>query len=171
MTRYRTLCTSRRCLNGPADYPALLDMTRIFYSRYVPEDPLIGPLFADMSPDHPERVAAWLSEVFGGPRFYSERYGGYQRMVAQHAGKQITPEQRARWATRMLQSADDAGLPSDAGIPCRLCRLYRMGVADRDGKFRKQRQASTQHAGAEMVVGMRCNAGCASVRDSDRRGD
>jgi hypothetical protein len=34
-------------------------------------------------------------------------------MVAQHAGKQITPEQRARWASYMLQSADDAGLPSD----------------------------------------------------------
>jgi truncated hemoglobin YjbI len=94
-------------------YPALLDVTRIFYSRYVPEDPLIGPLFADMSPDHPERVAAWLSEVFGGPRFYSERYGGYQRMVSQHLGKKISPEQRARWASSMLQSADDAGLPCD----------------------------------------------------------
>jgi CDGSH-type Zn-finger protein/truncated hemoglobin YjbI len=94
-------------------YPALLDMTRIFYSRHVPGDSLIGPLFADMAPDHPERVAAWLSEVFGGPRFYSERYGGYQRMVSQHLGKQITPEQRARWATLMLQSAGDAGLPSD----------------------------------------------------------
>jgi hypothetical protein len=66
-----------------------------------------------MSPDHPERVAAWLSEVFGGPRFYSERYGGYQRMIKEHAGKQITPEQRALWAIYMQQSADDAGLPSD----------------------------------------------------------
>ncbi len=94
-------------------YPALLDTTRIFYSRYVPDDPLIGPLFAQMSPDHPERVAAWLSEVFGGPRFYSEKYGGYRRMVSQHAGKNITPEQRARWASSMLRSADDAGLPSD----------------------------------------------------------
>ena len=94
-------------------YPALLDMTRIFYSRYVPEDPSIGPLFAKMSPDHPERVAAWLSEVFGGPRFYSERYGGYQRMIREHAGKQIAPEQRALWAIYMQQSADDAGLPSD----------------------------------------------------------
>ena len=46
-------------------FPALLRMTRIFYSKYVPEDPLVGPLFANMSPDHPERVAAWLSEVFG----------------------------------------------------------------------------------------------------------
>ncbi|MBR1158509.1 CDGSH iron-sulfur domain-containing protein [Bradyrhizobium elkanii] len=94
-------------------YPALLDMTRIFYSRYVPEDPLLGPLFAEMSPDHPERVAAWLSEVFGGPRFYTERYGGYRRMVSQHIGKEIRPEQRALWATYMVQSADDAGLPSD----------------------------------------------------------
>jgi CDGSH-type Zn-finger protein/truncated hemoglobin YjbI len=95
-------------------YPALLDMTRIFYSRYVPEDPLIGPLFADMSPDHPERVAAWLGEVFGGPLFYSERYGGYSRMISQHVGKGIRPEQRKRWADLMLQSAEDAGLPADA---------------------------------------------------------
>ncbi|HXQ08559.1 MAG TPA: group II truncated hemoglobin, partial [Bradyrhizobium sp.] len=94
-------------------YPALLDMTTIFYSKHVPQDPLIGPLFADMSPDHPERVAAWLSEVFGGPKFYSERYGGYARMISQHVGKNIKPEQRARWASLMAQSADDAGLPTD----------------------------------------------------------
>jgi CDGSH-type Zn-finger protein/truncated hemoglobin YjbI len=94
-------------------YPALLDMTRIFYSRHVPSDPLIGPLFATMSPDHPERVAAWLSEVFGGPKFYSERYGGYGRMISQHVGKGIRPEQRARWVALMAQSADEAGLPQD----------------------------------------------------------
>lgn len=95
-------------------YPALLDMTRIFYGRHVAADPLIGPLFASMSPDHPERVAAWLSEVFGGPKFYSERYGGYARMISQHVGKGIRPEQRARWVALMAQSADEAGLPQDA---------------------------------------------------------
>ena len=95
-------------------YPALLDMTRLFYSRYGPEDPLIGPLFATMSPDHPERVAAWLSEVFGGPAFYTERYGGYSRMIAEHSGKRIGHDQRARWVSLMAQSADDAGLPTDA---------------------------------------------------------
>jgi CDGSH-type Zn-finger protein/truncated hemoglobin YjbI len=95
-------------------YPALLDMTTIFYSKYVPQDPQIGPLFASMSPDHPERVAAWLSEVFGGPKLYSERYGGYARMISHHVGKNIKPEQRQRWASLMVQSADDAGLPADA---------------------------------------------------------
>ena len=33
--------------------PALTRMTRIFYEKHVPEDPLLAPLFANMSPDHP----------------------------------------------------------------------------------------------------------------------
>jgi CDGSH-type Zn-finger protein len=94
-------------------FPALLRMTRIFYMKYVPEDSLVGPLFAQMSPDHPERVASWLSEVFGGPKFYSERYGGYARMISQHVGKNISEEQRARWVRMLCQSADDAKLPDD----------------------------------------------------------
>jgi CDGSH-type Zn-finger protein/truncated hemoglobin YjbI/ferredoxin len=94
--------------------PALTRMTRIFYSKYVPEDPLIGPLFANMSPDHPERVAAWLGEVFGGPKSYSSQYGGYQRMIAQHLGKGLTEPQRARWVSLILRSAEEAGLPGDA---------------------------------------------------------
>jgi truncated hemoglobin YjbI len=93
--------------------PALLRLTRIFYSRHVPDDPLLAPLFANMSPDHPERVAAWLGEVFGGPQRYSEQYGGYDRMVSRHLGKALTEEQRARWAQLICRSADDAGLPDD----------------------------------------------------------
>lgn len=95
-------------------YPALLRMTRLFYERYVPEDPLLAPLFAAMSPDHPERVAAWLSEVFGGPHFYSELYGDYNRMISHHVGKRLTEDQRARWVALLSRSAQDAGLPADA---------------------------------------------------------
>jgi uncharacterized Fe-S cluster protein YjdI/truncated hemoglobin YjbI len=84
--------------------PALTRMTRIFYSKYVPGDPLIAPLFADMSPDHPERVAAWLGEVFGGPKNYSQQYGGYTRMISQHIGRALTEGQRARWVELMCQS-------------------------------------------------------------------
>jgi CDGSH-type Zn-finger protein/truncated hemoglobin YjbI/ferredoxin len=93
--------------------PALTRMTRLFYSKYVPGDPLIGPLFADMAPDHPERVASWLGEVFGGPKNYSQQYGGYTRMVSQHAGRGLTEKQRAQWVRLMCQSADEAGLPRD----------------------------------------------------------
>jgi CDGSH-type Zn-finger protein/truncated hemoglobin YjbI len=94
-------------------FPALLRMTRIFYGKYVPEEPLLAPLFANMSPDHPDRVAAWLGEVFGGPPAYSDRYGGYTRMIGQHLGKALTEEQRARWVQLLCRSADDAMLPDD----------------------------------------------------------
>jgi deazaflavin-dependent oxidoreductase (nitroreductase family) len=93
--------------------PALTRMTRIFYRKYVPEDPLLSPLFAQMSPDHPERVAAWLGETFGGPKTYSERYGSYDRMVSRHVGRALSEEQRARWVQLLCKSADDAKLPTD----------------------------------------------------------
>jgi hypothetical protein len=66
-----------------------------------------------MSPDHPQRVAKWLGEVFGGPKLYSEGYGGYQRMISQHMGKELTEEMRARWVQLVCLSAEEAGLPSD----------------------------------------------------------
>jgi CDGSH-type Zn-finger protein/truncated hemoglobin YjbI len=93
--------------------PALTRMTRLFYERHVPDDPLLAPLFAQMQSDHPERVAAWLAEVLGGPQLYTQRYGGYQRMLSQHAGKGLTEAQRARWASLLESSADAAGLPAD----------------------------------------------------------
>ncbi len=93
--------------------PALTRMTRPFYEKHVPEDPLLATLFANMSPDHPERVARWLGEVFGGPRLYSETYGGYERMISQHLGKGLSEEQRARWVELIALSAQEAGLPAD----------------------------------------------------------
>jgi CDGSH-type Zn-finger protein/truncated hemoglobin YjbI len=94
--------------------PALTRMTRLFYEKHVPQDPVLAPLFATMSADHPERVAKWLGEVFCGPKWYSAEYGGYPRMISQHLGKGLTEEQRTHWVALLLQSAREAGLPNDA---------------------------------------------------------
>jgi CDGSH-type Zn-finger protein/truncated hemoglobin YjbI/ferredoxin len=94
-------------------FTALRRITHIFYEKHVPQDPLLAPLFANMAADHPERVAAWLGETFGGPKRYTEHYGGYDRMVSQHVGKALREDQRARWASLMIQSATEAGLPTD----------------------------------------------------------
>jgi CDGSH-type Zn-finger protein/truncated hemoglobin YjbI len=120
-------------------FPALLRMTHIFYSKYVPQDPIVGPLFARMSPDHPERVAAWLTEVFGGPDFYSKRYGGYSRMISEHVGKCITEEQRARWVQMLCQSADDAKLPNDPEFRAAFVAYLEWG--SRIGKENSQQNA------------------------------
>jgi truncated hemoglobin YjbI len=92
---------------------ALLRLTRCFYGEHVPPDPLLGPLFAGMAPDHPERVAAWLGEVFGGPAAYSEQYGGYVHMMRQHLNRALSEEQRARWVLLLCRAADEVGLPAD----------------------------------------------------------
>jgi hemoglobin len=84
-----------------------------FYDR-VERDDLISPLFpGGVSLEHRDHVTLWWSEVFGGPAEYTEKLGGYPRMVNKHRDLAITPEQRLRFATLMSLAADDAGLPSD----------------------------------------------------------
>jgi truncated hemoglobin YjbI len=95
-------------------FAALLRTTKIFYDTHVPADDLLGPLFANMSSDHPERVASWLSEVFGGPTYYSDQFGNYDTMVGHHVMKHLTEQQRERWVMLLVKSANEAGLPNDA---------------------------------------------------------
>lgn len=93
--------------------PAITRAIRLFYEKYVPDDPVIGPLFAHARHDHIERVSAWLAETFGGPAFYTDRYGGYPRMLSQHVGKGLTEEKRARWVELLTRAVNHAGLPND----------------------------------------------------------
>lgn len=91
---------------------ALERLTEAFYAR-VRGDELIGPLFAHMDPGHPEYVAMWLGEVFGGPDRYTKERGGYPYMLSQHLGKAITEPQRRRWVNLLMDAADEVGLPDD----------------------------------------------------------
>jgi hemoglobin len=91
---------------------ALHKLTRAFYEK-VPKDTLIGPLFAEMEPDHAERVAQFLAEVLGGPAEYSQQRGCHGTMVTQHVGRRLTEAQRKRWMDLFLETADEVGLPAD----------------------------------------------------------
>jgi truncated hemoglobin YjbI len=92
--------------------PALERLTEVFY-RHVLADELVGPLFAHMDAEHPQHVAMWLAEVFGGPDRYTRERGGYPAMLGHHLGKAITEPQRRRWVALLLDSLDEAGLPDD----------------------------------------------------------
>jgi hemoglobin len=84
-----------------------------FYDR-VEKDELLSPFFpGGVSAEHRRHVIAWWSEVFGGPDEYTKQLGGYEQMIAKHAGLGITAEQRLRFATLMSLAADDAKLPDD----------------------------------------------------------
>jgi hemoglobin len=92
--------------------PALERLFTRFYER-VPEDPLLAPVFAGMDPGHAQHVAAWVGEVFGGPKAYSSARGGHAHMISRHLGRAITEEQRRRWVDLLQDTADEVGLPSD----------------------------------------------------------
>ena len=55
----------------------------------------------------------WWAEVMGGPATYTERHGGYERMLARHHGLAITAEQRLAFVTLLSRAADDTELPAD----------------------------------------------------------
>jgi hemoglobin len=80
----------------------------------VERDDLLSPFFpGGVRELHRDHVAAWWSEVLGGPPRYTAELGGYENMVAHHRNLAITSDQRLRFATLMSLAADDAGLPAD----------------------------------------------------------
>ena len=92
--------------------PALLRLTEVFYEQ-VRADPVLALVFAEMPHDHPQHVAMWLGEVFGGPARYTEERGGYPHMLAKHLDRALTEQQRRRWLDLICDAADAAELPAD----------------------------------------------------------
>jgi hemoglobin len=96
-------------MGGPAKLQQLIDT---FYQR-VRNDALLAPIFAQMSPDHSRHVAAFIAEVFGGPKAYSEQHGGHPAMIRKHVGRALTEPVRQRWMALLLECADAVGVPAD----------------------------------------------------------
>ena len=92
--------------------PAIERLFDVFYSK-VPSDPMLAPLFEKLPPEHGRHVAAFVAEVFGGPKTYGEHLGGHPHMITRHLGRKLSEAQRARWMQLLLQCADEVGIPSD----------------------------------------------------------
>ena len=87
-------------------------LTKEFYRR-VRQDEEIGPIFANMDNDHPAHVAAFIAEVFGGPKLYSEKHGGHPEMIRHHLNRHLTEAQRRRWLSLLLDTYEDTNAPHD----------------------------------------------------------
>ena len=104
-----TVSTLYEWIGGEEALSRLIDR---FYQK-VPADAILGPVFVHMSPDHFQRVAHFIGEVLGGPPEYSRLHGGHAEMIRHHLGRHITDQQRQRWMTLLLETADELQLPSD----------------------------------------------------------
>jgi hemoglobin len=83
-----------------------------FYEK-VRADPVLSPVFAGMSPHHAKHVSAFITEVFGGPKLYSEAGGSHAKMIAHHMGRQLSHQQRRAWVNLLLDTADEVGIRDD----------------------------------------------------------
>jgi hemoglobin len=91
---------------------ALNRLTTRFYER-VRDDAILAPIFAHMSNEHPQHVAAFLAEVLGGPAEYSSHHGGHPHMIRQHLNRHLAQEQRRAWVALLLDTADELHMPDD----------------------------------------------------------
>jgi len=91
---------------------ALNRLTTAFYDK-VAKDDLLAPVFAHMDADHPAHVAAFIGEVFGGPKLYSDHHGGHPEMIRHHLGRHLSETQRRRWLNLLLDTWAELGLPDD----------------------------------------------------------
>lgn len=81
-------------------------------------DPLLNHPFdrPGLKPDHLQRLAHYLAEVFGGPPHYSSQYGGHSAMQEVHACNEPPEEMYRRFVDCFLLALDDAGFPADADL-------------------------------------------------------
>lgn len=92
--------------------PAFELLFNKFYDKVL-DDELLEPVFKHMSPQHRMHVAHFVSEVFGGPKTYSETEGSHYAMINKHLQKHLTEAHRKRWIELLLQTADELSLPDD----------------------------------------------------------
>ncbi|MCU1362739.1 MAG: oxygen-binding heme protein [Acidimicrobiaceae bacterium] len=92
---------------------AFLAVSLAMHERCVADPVLNHPFSHDMSPEHDVRLAEYLGEVFGGPRVYSERYGGHSAMLEMHASTGAEDDMARRFLDCFDQAVEDAELPRD----------------------------------------------------------
>ena len=92
---------------------AALERLATRFYEHVRKDPLLSPVFAHMSAEHPAHVAAFLAEVLGGPTLYSESHGGHPHMIQRHLNRHLSQEQRRCWVGLLLETADELRMPED----------------------------------------------------------
>jgi hemoglobin len=110
---------------------AFLALARAHHERCL-ADPMLNHPFAreGLHPEHVERLAAYLGEVFGGPQRFSGECSDQSAMMKLHACNEIPAEMGQRFVACFVAAMDDAGLPQDAELRDRLRSYMEWAVAE-----------------------------------------
>ncbi|MBW5447245.1 globin [Cohnella sp. CFH 77786] len=89
--------------------PAVRDLVEKFYPK-VKADPLLSPLFPEDIEPVMEKQYMFLTQFFGGPTLYSDRYG-HPMMRARHLPFPVTPARAEAWLSCMARALAETDIP------------------------------------------------------------
>lgn len=92
---------------------AFLALATALNDRCLADPVLNHPFSHPGHPQHLERLAGYLGEVFGGPPVFSETCGGHSAMLLIHAGTGADDEFASRFVACFDLAVEDAGLSYD----------------------------------------------------------
>lgn len=92
---------------------AFLALAAAHHERCLQDPVLNHPFSHPGHPQHVQRLASYLAEVFGGPPSYSAQCGDHSAVLAIHAGMNAEDDLGERFVRCFVQAADDADLPAD----------------------------------------------------------
>lgn len=95
--------------------PAFFALASALNERCLADPVLNHPFSHEGHPEHLERLAAYLGEVFGGPATYSA-LGGHSGMLSIHANMGADDDLPTRFVVCFDQAVDDAQLPDDLAL-------------------------------------------------------
>jgi hemoglobin len=88
------------------------------------QDPIAAhPFEHDLHPQHDERLAAYLSEAFGGPKLYTAGYGDETYVQRIHAGNGVHVALDEACLARFDQALEDVGITGSLAV--RLSTYFR----------------------------------------------
>jgi hemoglobin len=109
---------------------ALLDLARAWHRRCL-KDPVVSHAFSHpgLHPQHIERLAAYWTEVLGGPTLYSDTMGNQSHALRLHSGHGEHEDMDTRAQRCFAHALDDAGLPHDERLRSTLTDWFRWATA------------------------------------------
>lgn len=114
---------------GGAD--AMSRLVSAHHQRCLADDALNHPFTGPgLHPEHLSRLAAYLGEVLGGPRTFSQAYGSHATMLHMHAGNGDMTDIGARFAQCFVLAMDDAELPEDPAFRAAMAAYMDWAVLD-----------------------------------------
>jgi hemoglobin len=111
--------------------PAFLALAAAHHQRCL-DDPELNHPFSHpgQHPQHVERLAAYWSEVMGGPPAFSRECGDHSSMLRMHCGNGDMSDLGRRFVSCFVAAADDAGLPDDPEFRAALRDYMQWAVAE-----------------------------------------